>query len=116
MLLPLMPFFVGEFTTATRTTTTAGSYVNGEWVPGTTTQTTINVTYPQPVRMDELNANEQGERITDFVKVYSDSLISTRLSAADADTVTVLGETYKVWAVDSRPIGAYRKVVLRRVL
>lgn len=115
MLLPLMPFFVGEFTTATLTSTAAGSYVNGEWVPGATTQTTINVTYTQPVKMNELGANEQGERITDFVKVYSDAAVNTRQNSSDADTLTVQGETYKVWNAEDRTVGAYRKLILRRV-
>lgn len=114
MYLPLMPFFVGEFVSATLTQTAAGSMVDGEWVPGSTSASTISVVYPQAVKPDELQPNEQGERITDFVKTYTSATVSTRVGTSDADLITVLGETYKVWAVDSRPIGAYRKVILRR--
>jgi len=115
MIIPMMPFFASEMTTATLTQFAVGTYdTAGIWIPGTETDTPITVTYTQPVKMDELQILEDGERISDYVKIYTDQVIQGRVGAADSDQITILGQMYKVTQVEDRPIGVFRKVIMKR--
>lgn len=64
---------VFQSTTATRTTTTEGSYVDGVWVPGVQTTSTFSVNV-QPVSQQELDfLTKGGERVMDLRRVYVNS-------------------------------------------
>lgn len=110
MLIPMMPFFGSEMVAAPWTTRTADTYSTaGELVPGTATPTTIRIIAPQPVKADELQMLEDGERISDYVKTYTSSAVQNR------ETLTVYGRVYKVVQVEDRPIGEFRKIIMRRM-
>ena len=116
MLIPMMPFFASEMVPATLTTYAADTYSTaGELVPGTSTATTIRIIAPQPIKADELQMLEDGERISDYVRTYSNADISTRVGTASADHLTVFGKNYKVVQVEDRPIGEFRKIIMRRL-
>jgi hypothetical protein len=116
MIIPMMQFFGSELTTATLTRSAGGAYnAAGIWESTVLATSSISVTYPQPVKMDELQLLEDGERISDYVKIYTADPIQGRVGAVDADRVAVLGETYKVTQVEDRPVGVFRKVIMKRV-
>lgn len=50
---------------------TAGSYVNGVWIPGTES-TFIIMASVQPVTGEDQLTLPEGRRLSDFVKAYSD--------------------------------------------
>jgi hypothetical protein len=109
MLIPMMPFFGSEMASATWTTRSADAYnAAGELVPGTDTDIPIKIIAPQPVKADELQMLEDGERISDHVKTWTDAAVQNR------GKITVGGLDYKVVQVEDRPIGAFRKIIMRR--
>ena len=115
MLIPMMPFFGSEMVAATHTTHTADTYdAAGKLVRGTATDTAIRIIAPQPVKADELQMPEDGERISDYVKSYTSANVQGRKGSVPADTITVYGEVYKVVQVENRPIGEFRKFFMRR--
>jgi hypothetical protein len=58
---------------------TAGSYVNGEYVPGARTTATIQASV-QPVKMGEdVEALPEGRRLSDYLKAYT----STKLKITE---------------------------------
>jgi len=54
-----------------------GSYVDGEWVEGTTTEVDIEANI-QPLKDHELMMLPESERSREWVKVYSASMIRTQ--------------------------------------
>jgi len=116
MLIPMMPFFGSEMISATHTTRAADTYnAAGEVVPGAITAATVKIIAPQPVKADELEMLEGGERVSDYLKSYTHSTVQTRRGSIPADTITVYGEMYKVVQVENRPIGEFRKFIMRRI-
>ena len=76
----------------------AGSYVNGDWVEGTTTNIPIEVNI-QPARDHELMIFPESERSKEWYKLYSADEIRTQLEGVggyDADEFTFLGKRFKV--------------------
>lgn len=116
MMIPMMPFLTSEMVTATLATSADGAYDSaGKWIPGVKSNAPIMVTYTQPVKMNEMQMLEDGERISDYVKVWTGSAVDTREGAANADEIITQGHTYKVTQAEDRPIGVFRKVIMRRL-
>lgn len=89
----------GQFYTVTRYGT--GAYVNGLYVPGSTStfQAMMSI---QPVKGPELLKLQEGERTRNFMKGYSDTqLFTARQSpSAKADRVTFQGIVFEVQISD----------------
>lgn len=83
---------------------TAGSYVDGVWVPGTESTFTIQASV-QPLRDDQLVNLPEGRRASDTVKVYTSSdLISLNDKGANQqpDKLVWRGEDYELVAKSVR--------------
>lgn len=55
---------------------TGGSYVNGEWAPGVIANIQITASV-QPAKMEDLINLPQGRRLSDFIKLYSNTKLFT---------------------------------------
>lgn len=80
----------------------AGSYVNGDWVDGTTSNVSISANV-QPVKPHELLMFPESERSKSWLRIFSDSLVRTQKEGAgghDADEFTWKGERFKVMKVN----------------
>lgn len=53
-------------------TRTAGDYVDGVWVEGSETIITIQASI-QPLSLEDMQATTEGRRLSDSVKMYTDS-------------------------------------------
>lgn len=89
-----------------------GSYVNGVWVPGTSTRTTFTVNM-QPANEKELQfLNLGGERVHNVNKIYiNDPRAQTVDLYCDWE---VEGVHYKTIQIDNRPWRTYCKVYIER--
>lgn len=66
---------------------TAGSYVNGEWIEGTTVDVPVMLKV-QPVKPFELQQFPESERSREWLKVYSDTNLRSQVEGVggfDAD-------------------------------
>lgn len=85
----------------------AGSYVNGEWVEGSTTTLTIDMNV-QPVKPHELMQFPESERSREWYKGYSATLLRTQVEGVggyDADELDWQGHRYKVMKVQNYAMG-----------
>ena len=79
-----------------------GSYVKGIWQSGGSSTVTVKGSL-QPMSMREIKlAGEEGERLTDMFKFYSDTDLSLidQGTLTPADVITINGETYKVIGIE----------------
>lgn len=115
----MLTFFDSEMVDAILDRTDAiGSYSNGEYQKPATTQTPIRIIAPQPIRENDLNMLEDGEKASDYrvTWVFSDLEIRTRDDKYGADQIIYGGTIYKVMQVDNRdPLGNFRRVVMRAI-
>jgi hypothetical protein len=66
--------------------------------------------------MEELQSLEDGEKVSDFVKTWSETRLRVRDSAKDADVVATGGETFQVRQVEDRTTsGGFVRAILRRL-
>ncbi|MNQ84479.1 hypothetical protein D3C85_996090 [compost metagenome] len=80
----------------------AGSYVNGDWVEGSTTNIPIEGNI-QPVKPHELLIMPEADRSRSWWKMYTDAALRTQKEGAggwDADEVTWKNDRYKVMKID----------------
>jgi hypothetical protein len=88
--------------TVTRITTTNGAY--GE----TTSSVTHDITaYIHPDDYKSISYNQQGERLTDRVKIF----VKDGVDILDRDEVTYKGKQYRVMSDSDRDIGNYKKLI-----
>ena len=78
-----------------------GSYINGFYVPGCQEEIEMMGSL-QPTNPRELKLPEEGNRLKQYWKFYSDQPLYTNntRSLANSDIVTINGETYKVMSVE----------------
>ena len=97
----------------------SGSYnESGEWEPGIPITTPIRMIEPQPLREQDLNMLEDGERASDFRKTWIKTIweIKTREDNRDADTIEYGRFVFKVHRVETREgFGKFQQVILRNV-
>lgn len=93
-------FLTGSYTV---TRSGGGSYVNGIWTPNPSSTIEVSGSL-QPMSMREAKlAAEEGERLTDMFKFYSDvdlRVISRDGGLSEGDVVTINGDAYKVLGVE----------------
>lgn len=91
-----------------------GVYINGIWVSDAPVETPIRIIVPQPVKENELNPLEEGEKVSDFRKTWAEEVLRTRADYEDADHIRYDGKEYKVTQQDDRNVlGNYYQVVMR---
>ena len=99
----------------------AGSYVDGEWVEGAETNITIDVNI-QPLKPSELLILPEADRSRQWWKVYSASEIrmdKQGTSGWAADEFVYQGDRYKVMKVENYSMGTlnhYRALAARMEL
>lgn len=84
-----------------------GSYVDGEWIEGTTTEVEIEANI-QPLKDHELMMLPESERSREWVKVYSSSEIRAQTegsSGYDSDEFDWQGKRFKVMKVRTYVMG-----------
>ena len=115
----LLQYFMDEMISATLYQYGAGSTdANGDWVPGSESSEPIDVIAPQPVKPDEIEMMEPGERISDYVKIWVEDTVTltTRNDTADADELVIDGNRYRVHAIPHWEFaGGYVAAILRRL-
>lgn len=88
----------------------------GQYVPGTNTQQTIQGMPPQPLNEKELMQFADGQKIQDIQKIYTSFPVRVRTDDINADRFQFEGETYEVIKVETRDIlGNYYKATVRKV-
>ncbi len=94
----------------------AGAYVDGEWVPSWDAEIPIVIIAPQPVKANELDMLEDGERRSDFLKSWSETKVYPREGQENSDRITWDGDTYKVVQTDNRvTLGDFYRFIMRRL-
>jgi hypothetical protein len=78
-----------------------GSYVQGEFVPGTL-ETLQVMGSMQPLNPRELKMVEEGTRIRQYFKFYTDQplMVASERSLANSDKISVNGDWYKAMSVE----------------
>ena len=98
---------------ASRTTTNAGSYVDGVWIPGiqVTKDFIVNI---QPVSQQELDFLTQGgERVLDLRRIYIND--GDLASIDETGEWYFLGAKWKAIRVDNRFWREYCKCIVSRI-
>lgn len=92
-------FMTGEYTV---TRSTKGTYVKGRYIPGPTQTLKVEGSL-QPYQGRNLKLPEEGARLRQYFKFFTDTQIVTvnPTTLADADRITIDGETYR--AMDITP-------------
>lgn len=82
---------------------TAGSYVNGVWVPGSTSTITIQASVQSATGEDQVTLPE-GKRLSDIVKMYTDTLLNVvgETVGQQPDKLLWRGHEYEIIQLDER--------------
>jgi hypothetical protein len=75
----------------------SGSYVNGEWIPGSSTPLNITASV-QPAKMEDLINLPVGRRLADFIRLYTSTELLTvgeGAAAQQPDLFDWHGHTYQ---------------------
>jgi hypothetical protein len=101
--------------TFTVTRYAAGTYTEGGYVAGTTSTFSIKASV-QPVKGQELMRLPEGERLRDYLAVYTDTQLRSLQDDKAPDRISIEGYTYEVVAVDDwMTEGGYVKALVARV-
>ena len=113
----MLGYFGAEMVDAVWRDGTAGSNVDGVWVPGSTTPVNIRIVAPQPMKADEMAKLPAGEHVSDYVVTWAETLaLGTRDGLKDADTIEWDGKTYEVTQdSDRKVLGGFIRVVMKKV-
>ena len=111
-------FTLTHKTDAVRVRTSSGNYVNGKWVDGGVTNTTIQANI-QPLRGHELMSLPESDRSKEWVKFYTTADIrgvSEGAPSTPADLLVWDGKTYEVSKVSVYKMGVldHKKVIAAR--
>lgn len=116
----MLRYFGNETVDATLIRYGAGSYSDadgGDWVEGATTETSIRIIVPQPVKSNELDPLPEGEKVSNYRRTYCAEKLRTREGGQDADRLEYpvgSGKRYKIFRVDERDVlGNFYRVIMR---
>lgn len=112
-------FLLTHKTDATRVRKSSGSYVDGKWVEGGVTNTTIQVNI-QPMRGHELMSLPEADRSKEWVKFYTTSDIrgiGEGVPSTPPDLLVWDGRTFEVAKVLTYKMGVlnHNKVIAARI-
>lgn len=100
----------------TITRKSAGSYVNGKWVEGSTSTFTIQASV-QPLRGEEIQLLPEGRRNSQAVRIYTDTQLYVKTDEqTNPDKLTAFGESYEVLSVEpwqSNVINHYKCIAVK---
>lgn len=114
--IPMMGYFTDEMVAATWKKSGSGTVVNGEWTPGATTSTSVNIVTPSPVDANDVEFLDEGEHVKDYWYTWTARTdIFTRELNKDSDFIVWNGRTFKVVQVDDRKLGVFVRVLMKRV-
>lgn len=101
-----MPLFPMKYTLIR---TSAGGYVNGDYVPGIEQSSLVDFDI-QPIISDETQSLDEGRREIGRIKIYSDIDLITNEEGQNtiADRVVYEGKTYEVIKEDKRRVTILR--------
>lgn len=105
-------FAVAGGVTVTRGT--AGSYTNGRYVAGSTSEITISEISVQPMSARERQLLPEGTKDKEVIKLYTTTalLSADQATRVPADVVAYQGLNYRVFAVEDRHLnGGYYKAL-----
>lgn len=93
-----------------------GTYVNGVFVNGATTEISIQASI-QPVTGEDMKTLPEGRRLSDYVKVYTDTLIQNVADGQQPDRILWRGHEYEALSMDVRQMAVinHYKVIFSRV-
>lgn len=112
----MMSYFGAEKREAQLAKGDSGSYVNGEWIPDFEATTDIIIIVPQPIKANELSMLPDGEKLSDYLKTYTEVKVMPRLGNVDSDKIIYDSRNYKVVQVDNRSeLGNFYKVIMRKL-
>lgn len=99
------------------TRSTGGKYVKGIYTPGPTETVTISGSL-QPTNARELKLPEEGNRLRQYYKFYSDNPLipMNTKTLGTSDRVKINGETYRVMSVEAWQnfdLDYYKSIVYR---
>lgn len=103
--------------TVTRTTTAPGSFVNGIYVPGATTDTDI-IASVQPMNAEEMKNYPELQRSSEVFKLYTSEVlqVANEATGAVADVITMRGKQYQVQRVEPWEYAfSFSKAIVTRV-
>lgn len=107
----------GDFLESVSITRSAtGSYIEGVWIPGSTSSVSINAVV-QNVQPDDMRVLEEGMRTSEAIKLHSTADLIP-LSEADktvGDIIAYQGFNWQVVNVARRFIGNYNKAIAIRI-
>jgi hypothetical protein len=93
-----------------------GTYVKGEWVSTWAASVPIVIIAPQPLKANELDMLEDGERRSDYLTSWSETRVYPREAQQNSDRIVWDGDTYKVVQADNRAtLGDFYRFVMRRL-
>jgi len=93
-----------------------GSYAKGEWTPSYNAATEIHIVTPQPLKANELQMLDAGERKSNYLKTWFDEKVIPREGLKDSAIVTYAGKDYLVYQVDDWNVqGNFYRIVMREI-
>ena len=96
-----------------------GTYVKGEWVAPTPTDTDVEIISPQPMTADELQMLPPGEQVRNYVKTWITSEVhlwsdTYGPTLENPDLLIVNSRSYKIVQINNRSIlGNFYRAVMR---
>lgn len=108
-------------TVAIMRVTGAGDYVDGDWVPSSVEEVTIEANV-QPAGYNDIRQVPESDRTKEWIKIFSAEPILGAIEgeqARDADIVKWDGKTYKVWRVKNYQMGVldhYNAMAVRTLI
>lgn len=93
-----------------------GSYVNGAWAEGTSSQITISASV-QPVAGIDLELLPEGRRTSMSVKIYTDVALQTATSTTNPDVLHAFGHEFEITSVmpwQSNVISHYKCIGVKK--
>jgi len=108
----MLSFFASEMVSATLRVEAAGSRTKGIWTPGSTSDTTINILAPQPLRPNEIEMLPSGEFAHNWSVTWLESAMGVE---PERDRIVYGGNSYLIMSVSDRtPLGDYYRITMRQ--
>lgn len=93
---------IGRFLTGTYKVTRmkSGTYVKGRYIPGPTEELQVDGSM-QPVNARELKLPEEGNRLRQYWKFFTDQkiVVNSMATLADGDIITIDGDEYRAMSL-----------------
>jgi len=113
-MIDMLSFFGDEMVSANLYRGSAGTYVNGEWIPDYDTPIPISIIFPQPLNQLQLQQLPEGERVSNFVQTWTKADVDVREGQINTDVIEYDGRFFLCFQLGDRTFsGQFKHVVLR---